>query len=174
MRNVLYILILVFAISCKNYKKEELSKSFIKYTDWYSSAEKNINKNLDLKDYEKDNLLSIVKSISEEDFLKLRNTLNENNTIFEKTIEYYILSFSEGEVVTIFLYYIVNTGEEYLMTSIDLTEEKKVFKEVSKEIAFIKKKLIVKPFDKKNEYQDMVILTKFENKLVSIIGNPIE
>ena len=104
MRNVLYILILVFTISCKNYGKEELSKPFIKYTDWYSSAEKNINKNLDLKDYEKDNLLSIVKSISEEDFLKLRNTLNKNNIISEKTIEYYILSFSEGEIVTSFLY----------------------------------------------------------------------
>jgi hypothetical protein len=60
------------------------------------------------------------------------------------------------------------------MASIDLTEEKKMFKKVDKERAFIKKKLIVKPFDKKNEYQDIVILTKFENKLVSIIGNPIE
>ena len=178
---IILILLGFLFFSCNGYEKnkvvttdkteKQMTLKTLSYNDWYRSVFEAVKSQVNIEDYEKENVLLTLKNISEEQFSLLKQTSKnvKDNKNFQ---EFFVFHFSEGEVVTTGLYYLFSDGKIAKKASLNISEEKVNLKKTMtiSQISF--KKMNVLPIDSGNQFQDIVILTNKEG--ISKFGNPNE
>lgn len=167
MRLIIIITILTVT-SCNSQNKSTDDEKSI-YNSWKKSFINSVTKESSLLNYQKENLLDLLKSISPDDFVKLKQSFIDKNIKIDD--EYYLLELSEGEVVTAYLYYIISSGKEYQLTVIDIYDKNKIItlEMTSSDVVNL---IDVKPINSESLNDNILVLTKIENNILStIIGS---
>jgi len=161
MKNLIYTLVLVSLLGCKNQSdNNEITKEnkVASYYDWNNSIKEALeNSNLEIT--EKENLLISIDRISKEDFLKLNNIIK----IEGNSKEYYVFDISEGEVNTETLYCIKEKGKMSYLSNVTIQRGKKQFssKMVTKKMLF--SELIKNDDNHKYDYNILITETSKNN-----------
>ena len=167
MRLIIIIIILTIT-SCNSQNKSTDDVKSI-YNSWEKSFINSVTNESSLLDYQKENLLEISKKISSNDFIKLKQLFTDKNLKIDN--EYYLLEFSEGEVITAYLYYVISTGKQYKLTVMDIYNENKLIT-LNKTDTDIKKLINIKPINNETLNDKILVLTKVNNNnLSTIIGS---
>ena len=169
MKLVLIILTIVTITSCNS---QNINDQITTYNNWKKSFVNSVTNEKNLLDFQKKNLLDISKNISSNDFIKLRKVLTDmnNDTIINN--EYYLLEFSEGEVITAYLYYITKSDKKYQLAFLNINEETKEVGILNKSDSEIKKLINLKPIENDSLNDELFVLTTINKKeMFSILGN---
>lgn len=164
MRLIIIIIILTITGCNSQNKNTDNVKSI--YNSWKKSFKISITKESSLLNYQKENLLELSKSISADDFIRLKQPFISKNLKIDN--EYYLLELSEGEVVTAYLYYVINSGKQYQLTVIDIYDKNKLIT-LKMTDSDIKKLINIKPINKESLNDDIFVLTKVKDNSLSII-----
>lgn len=164
MKNFIFIIVLIIynssCVSVKATNNKLLNKpDVISYSNWKKSV-RSIAK---LKSFDLINFDEIVKKISEEDFNRLNNgSLNRNKK------DFYLFSYTEGEIVSITLNFYKYNNINYERSSLVLEHGKITHNNIQTKINVNFNDFISNEDDLKAS--GFLTLTKFEsNKLVSKI-----
>ena len=159
-------------ISCNNQSKKISGVNLMTYNDWQKSTIDNVKIEKNLLDYQRENLIEILKGISKDKFLELKQLLlNAGNKNYVNT-EYYLLELLEGELVTANLYYIIESNRQYKIAFINVYEEDTEAIKLTKSNSDIKKLIKINPISDDTLNHKIFILTEVnKNKVFSTIGS---
>ncbi|MCD2257590.1 hypothetical protein [Psychroserpens luteolus] len=160
MKNIVYLLLAIVFLSCKN------EKQYITFQQWHNSIESAIN-NSDIEEFQKENLLISISEISNQDFKKL-NELIETEKRVEK--EYYVLEVSDGEVSSTTLNCIKETKDETFLSKVIISIGERNF---DKRIVSVENKfsdMIKMTKDNKYNY-DLLITSNNDGEIISFFKN---
>lgn len=178
---IIFILMSLLVFSCNGQERNKvvstdkvenrMKSKILSYNDWYSSVIEAVKSEVNIEDYEKENILVVIKNISKEEYFLLKQTSKnvEDNDNFKG---FFVFHFFEGEIVTSRLYYLFSDGNIAEKASLNISQGKVSLKEPITIPQSIFKKMNVLPIDSGNQYQDIVILTNYE--AISKLGNPNE
>lgn len=178
---IILILLGFLFFSCNGQQKNQVASTdkaekqmklkTLSYNDWYHSVFEAVKSQVNIEDYEKENILVMLKNITEEQFSLLKQTSKgvKDNKNFKG---FFVFHFSEGEVVTTGLYYLFSDGKNANKASLNISDGKVNLKETMSISQTSFKKMNVLPIDSGNQYQDIAILTNKEG--ISKLGNPNE
>jgi hypothetical protein len=171
MRLILIILTLMTITNCSS-QTENTDDVKSNYSNWRKSFVKSVINEKNLLDYQRENLIEISKNISLSNFIKLRQLLLNAHNNQKIDNEYYLLELSEGEVVTAYLYYVIESNKQYQLAFMNIYEENEEVIKLNKSDSDIKKLIKVKPINDETLNDKLFVLTIIsKNKISSIIGS---
>ena len=156
--------------SCNSQLKNRDSVKSI-YNSWKKSFVSSVYNENNLLNYQKENLVGVSKNITLSRFNNLRQLLLNISKDAKIDNEFYLLELSEGEVVTAYFYYVIETNKGYQLASINIYEENKEAIRLMKSDSYIEKLINVNAIDSEISNDELFVLTKIsDNKTFSIIG----
>lgn len=167
MKLILTILgfVTITSCNCQNNKMNDTEKVY-KY--WKESSMKSITESKELLDYQKENLTELIQVVTLSNFEELKKLFPSDKT----NNEYYLLEFSEGEVVTAYLYYIIESCNQYKLAFINIYEGNKDALVLKKSNSDIKKLIQLKPIVDNSLGDELFILTTMNKEdISSVVGN---
>lgn len=137
------------------------------YDRWKKSFVKSVFDEKNLLDYQKKNLIKISQNISLKNFTDLKNTWIKYQKNRKVNKEFYLLEHAEGEVVTAYMYYMVDFYDGYQVFYLNILDEGRNVKKLNKNNSEIEKMLNFRSINNDNLYRKLFVLTTFSNNNVS-------
>lgn len=166
MRLVLVIMIFITTVSCGQSNITDVS--ILNHQKWKESFLKNVKNEKTLSKYDKESLIESSEHISIKDFVQLRQVLLGNSTDREIENEYYLLEMSEGEIVMVYFYYIIELNGRFQVAFIeDVYQGNKEVKKDNNKDSKIKELINIKQIDDETLTDNLIVLTTLNGESIS-------
>lgn len=168
MKNLILIILVLFVTNCNKAKQQMVKDNKVSFTSWKKSIE-NIN---ELNNFQRENLKLILKNIHEKDFKKV---LKMSSVIEKEYDEFFVLTHSEGEIVSSNLSFFRFNKTKFSRSSLKLEYGKSDFSEMTRNQILKISDFNPPSMENKFEYSGFLIFTKISKnqKLSSLIINDI-